>query len=236
MKTFEEFESSLKQLREEVGEYCEKYGRDPASVAILPVTKRQPLDAVRYAEEAGFSAVGENVVQEATRKAAEYSGQIQWELIGHLQSNKAKIAVETFERIQTVDTGKLVKRLNRLAGEQETTQRILLQINTAGDPAKHGAEADDAEALVEEVLDCPHLLLEGFMTIGRLSPDPNEAEQAFIGLRELRDQLEAEFGHSFPELSMGMSGDIEMAVKAGSTQIRVGTRLFGERPPSGQTA
>ena len=230
MKTFEEFDTSLNQLREEIGEYCDQYRRDPASVAILPVTKRQPIEAVRFAEDVGFSAVGENVVQEATRKASEYSGQIQWELIGHLQSNKAKIAVETFERIQTVDTEKLVKRLDRLAGEQKKTQRILLQINTAGDPAKHGAEPQDAEALVEAALDCSHLLLEGFMTIGRLSPNPNEAEQAFMGLRELRDQLEIQFGHSFPELSMGMSGDIEMAVKAGSTLIRVGTRLFGQRP------
>ena len=233
MNIFGEFEISLKQLREEVGAYCDKYGRDPTSVAILPVTKRQPMEAVRYAQDAGFSAVGENVVQEATRKATEYSGKMQWELIGHLQSNKAKIAVETFERIQTVDTEKLAKRLNRLAGEHGKTQRILLQINTAGDPAKHGIAPENTETLVEAVLDCPHLLLEGFMTIGRLSPDPNEAEQAFIGLRELRDQLEIEFGHSFPELSMGMSGDIEMAVKTGSTQIRVGTRLFGERPPPG---
>ena len=231
MNSLAEFQNSLSELRQEIAEHCQKYGRDSESIAILPVTKRQPLEAVEYSNNAGFNAVGENVVQEGKRKSDEFSGKIQWELIGHLQSNKSKVAVETFERIQSVDSPKLIRRLDRYAGELGKTQRILLQINTAADPAKHGAQPEDAEALVELALDCPHLLLEGFMTIGRLSEDPSEAETAFSELRILRDDLEGEFGHSFPELSMGMSGDLEMAVKAGTTMIRVGTRLFGERPP-----
>ncbi len=230
MNSLAEFQNSLLELQKELAEYCQKYGRDPESISILPVTKRQPLEAVEYAQGAGFRAVGENLVQEGKRKAAEYSGTIQWELIGHLQSNKAKVAVETFERIQTVESGKLVRRLDRYSAEIGKTQKILLQINSAADPAKHGAQPEQAAELVELALDCPNLLLEGFMTIGRLSDDPSEAEQAFSDLRELRDKLEGEFGHSFPELSMGMSGDIEMAIKSGSTLVRVGTRLFGQRP------
>jgi len=232
MNSLAQFQKNLYELQHELDEYCQKYGRNPGSITILPVTKRQPMEAVEYAQKAGFRAVGENLVQEGKRKALEYSGTIHWELIGHLQTNKAKIAVETFDRIQSVDSPKLINRLNRYAGELGKTQKILLQINTAADPAKHGAQPEQAESIVELALNSPHLLLEGFMTIGRLSTDPSEAEQAFIELRNMRDHLEIKFGHSFPELSMGMSGDIEMAVKAGSTMLRVGTRLFGQRSPT----
>jgi uncharacterized pyridoxal phosphate-containing UPF0001 family protein len=108
----------------------------------------------------------------------------------------------------------------------------LIQVNTAEDPAKHGIQPQEAKELVKLALESPNLVLEGFMTIGRLSDDPLEAEKAFMELRELRDRMELEFGHSFPELSMGMSGDLEMAVKSGSTMVRVGTRLFGVRTPA----
>jgi pyridoxal phosphate enzyme (YggS family) len=232
MNSLAQFEKSLSELRQELAEYCQKYGRTTDSVSILPVTKRQPLEAVHYAKNAGFLAVGENVVQEGKRKSDELSGGILWELIGHLQSNKAKIAVETFDRIQSVDSQKLIRKLDRLAEEYGKTQRILIQVNTAEDPAKHGIQPQEAKELVKLALESPNLVLEGFMTIGRLSDDPLEAEKAFMELRELRDRMELEFGHSFPELSMGMSGDLEMAVKSGSTMVRVGTRLFGVRTPA----
>ena len=231
MKTLGQFQESLANLREELAGYCNKFGRDEGSVSILPVTKRQPMEAVEYSEKAGFPTVGENLVQEGVRKANEYPGTMEWELIGHLQSNKAKSAVEIFSRIQSVDSAKLLRRLDRLSGEAGKTLRILLQVNTAKDPAKHGIQPEDAPALIETALACPHLLLEGFMTIGRLSPDPADAEEAFSSLQELRIQMQDRFNQNFPELSMGMSGDLEMAVKCGSTQVRVGTTLFGERPP-----
>lgn len=230
MKTLDGFQDSLRHLREELSLCCKNYSREEGSVTILPVTKRLPLDAVRFSALAGFASVGENLVQEGVRKAAEYAGDMKWELIGHLQSNKVKAAVGVFDRIQSVDSEKLVQRLDRLLGESGQTLRILIQVNTAEDPAKHGIQPGDAPALVEAALNCPNLILEGFMTIGRLSENPSDAELAFSTLRELRDRMAGVFGRPFPELSMGMSGDIGMAVKCGSTQVRVGTMLFGERP------
>ncbi len=229
MNSFSQFEENLDQLRADLAEHCRKYGRAVDSVRILPVTKRHPLEAVCFAEKAGLEAVGENVVQEAKWKSAEYKGRVEWELIGHLQSNKARHAVQLFDRIQTVDNHKLLARLNRIAGEEGKCQRILLQVNTAQDSAKHGLSPSEVDGLVESALASENLDLEGFMTIGALSPDPCVAEETFMRLREIRDRLGEVYGKSFPELSMGMSGDVEMAVKAGSTMVRVGTALYGER-------
>mgnify|MGYP002817954249 CR=1 FL=1 len=230
MNSFSQFESALVRLRSAVDAHCSEAGREAGSVTILPVTKRQPLEAVGYALRAGMAGVGENLVQEAAAKIQEFSGTVQWELIGHLQSNKARLAVELFDRIQTVDSVKLLRRLDRFAAELGKRQRILLQVNTSQDPAKHGVLPEAADPLVEAALGCGHVALEGLMTIGRHSSEPAIAEQTFHALRELRDRLVEQFGHPLPELSMGMSADIEAAVKAGSTLVRVGTALFGERP------
>ena len=231
MHSFSQFETCLRNLRADLEMYCRDAGRDVDSVRILPVTKRQSLEAVEFAERAGLGRVGENVVQEADVKHDAFTGSIVWELIGHLQSNKAGLAVRIFDRIQTVDSLKLLRRLDRMAGELGKCQSILLQINTSQDPAKHGIDPVDVDVLVEAALSLDNLALEGFMTIGMLSEESAVAERTFSGLRELRDRLASDFGQQFPELSMGMSGDVEAAVRAGSTIIRVGTALFGERQP-----
>lgn len=229
MIPFEEFKLRMDSLLAEIATVCAQNGRDPASVRLLPVTKTHSASAVELAERAGLTAVGENRVQEAIEKKQTTKAAVRWELIGHLQSNKAKLATQHFDRVQSVDSEKLLHVLDRAAGEQRKVLPILLQINAGNDPAKFGAELSEAPRLLETALEKTHLRVEGLMTIAPLSSDPKVAERTFSNLRQLRDDLSARFQVALPELSMGMTGDFAAAIVAGSTQIRVGTRLFGQR-------
>lgn len=219
-------------LLERITTATEAAGREEGSVELLPVTKFHPPEAIQWCIRAGLAGIGENRVQEAASKrevlGAE-AGKLRWELIGHLQSNKAKLAVETFDRIQSVDSVKLIERLARLAAERGRILPVLLQFNTGRDAAKSGFEVEQASAAADAVLAAPELAWQGLMTIAPLSDDPAVARRTFAGLRELRDRLAERYGHALPVLSMGMTGDLEAAIAEGSTQIRVGTALFGER-------
>lgn len=223
------FAERLSRVRKRIHRAARASGRDPASVRILPVTKTLPAAAVIAAREAGLTSVGENRVQEAVAKMAEVDPPVRWELIGHLQSNKVRAAVRHFDRIQSVDTCKLLDQVDRHAAEADRVMPILLQINAGRDPAKFGADTDEAAALLEHALTCRHLQVDGLMTIAPFSDDPAVARNAFARLRRCRDEFEMRFGHPLPELSMGMSGDLEAAVEEGSTLLRLGTILFGPR-------
>jgi pyridoxal phosphate enzyme (YggS family) len=229
MISFEAFEDNLRQVKSRIEAACLRAGRAVESVQLLPVTKNHPVDAVLYAARAGLMGVGENRVQEAGEKHALDPAAVRWELIGHLQSNKAKDAVAIFDRVQSVDSLKLLNRLNRYAGEAGKTLPILLQCNTGADPNKHGFSVSNMEAALEAALAAQHLRVDGLMTIAPLDDDPDVAKAAFEGLRELRDRLAAKYSVPLAELSMGMTGDLEVAIAAGSTQIRVGTALYGAR-------
>ena len=205
----------------------------PAEVELLAVTKTHPPAAAEYAARYGLRAVGENRVQEAVEKRPQVTAAIAWELIGHLQSNKARLAAQHFDRIQSVDSEKLLNHLDRAAAESGKTLPILLQINAGNDPAKFGADLADAPSLVETALAKTHLRVDGLMTIAPLGTTPAEtadhARRTFANLRTLRDDLAGRFHVPLRELSMGMTGDLEIAIAAGSTMVRVGTALFGAR-------
>jgi pyridoxal phosphate enzyme (YggS family) len=200
-------------------------------VRILAVTKTHPVEAALYAHRAGLSGAGENRVQEALEKIAVCPDPtVRWELIGHLQSNKAAKAAVAFARIQSVDRADLAEKLDRAAAATGRTLPVLLQINAGDDPAKFGANCATAPILLEAALRCEALRVEGLMTIAPLAPgDPTVAERCFARLRETRDQLASQFKVPLAELSMGMSDDLEAAVRQGSTLVRVGTALFGHR-------
>ncbi|MGB0744187.1 MAG: YggS family pyridoxal phosphate-dependent enzyme [Opitutales bacterium] len=231
MITFEEFEANVAVVRQRVADACRRSGRTKDDVSLLPVTKNHPVEAVRYAARIGLEAVGENRVQEARYKRDSYSDDIRWELIGHLQSNKAKQAVEVFERIQSVDSLKLLHRLDRYAAEMGKNLPILIQCNSGLDPGKYGFAPESMDEAVESALAAQSLCLEGLMTIAPLDQTREAARSAFEKLRDLRDSLAARYACPLPELSMGMTGDLEEAIAAGSTQIRVGTALYGSREP-----
>jgi pyridoxal phosphate enzyme (YggS family) len=227
--TYETFRERVEAVRAQIAGACREAGRDPGGVQLLAVTKTHPPAAVEYAARCGLPAVGENRVQEGVEKKAQCAAAIRWELIGHLQSNKARLAAENFDRIQSVDSLKLLRLLDRAAGELGRRLPILLQINAGHDPNKFGAEPADAPALLAAGLALPHLQIDGLMTMAPLSADLEVAQRTFAALRELRDRLAAQFGVPLRELSMGMTGDLAPAVAEGSTLVRVGTALFGAR-------
>ena len=226
---YEEFKRRADAVRARNAEACARAGRKGGEVELLAVTNSQPAAAVEMAARYGLRAVGENRVQEGIEKRAQTAAPVAWELIGHLQSNKARLAVRHYERIQSVDSARLLEILDRAAEEQGKSQAVLLQVNAGLDPAKSGVEPDGAERLLEVALGRKNLRVEGLMAIAPLSPDPAVARRTFARLREIRDRLASATGARLRELSMGMSGDLEAAIAEGSTLVRVGTALFGER-------
>jgi hypothetical protein len=229
--TYDEFLANLAHVRERVAAACAAAGRPAAAMRILAVTKTHPVEAALYARRAGLAGAGENRVQEALEKiAACPDPAVRWELIGHLQSNKAAKAAAAFARIQSVDRAELAQKLDRAAAAAGKILPVLLQVNAGDDPAKFGVVCADAPALLETALKCPALRVEGLMTVAPLAPEnPDVAHRCFARLRETRDALAHQFGAPLAELSMGMTDDLEAAVREGSTLIRVGTALFGKR-------
>jgi PLP dependent protein len=198
----------------------ERAGRSPDEITIVAVTKGFGADVCRQAIDAGLTTLGENRVQEALEKMRIVSG-AQWHLIGHLQTNKAKAAAGHFAMIQSVDSRHLVDALAKLGVDQQ----VLIEVNVARDPQKTGANPDEAQALIEHAAQA--LELRGLMAMGPAQGDPLPT---FKDLARIRDDAQQRLGKSLPILSMGMSGDYEVAVKAGSTMLRLGTALFGRRP------
>lgn len=227
------FNARANDLLAQIAEACRDVGRDPQSVVLLPVTKTHPAAAAEYVARYGLPAVGENRVQETVEKRAQVTRPLRWELIGHLQSNKTKLAAAHCDRVQSVDSEKLLRHLDRAASELGKKLPVLLQINAGNDPAKFGAEPTDAPRLLETALGLPHLQIDGLMTIAPLGPTADEtailARRTFANLRIIRDDLALRSGLPLRELSMGMTGDFALAIAEGSTLVRVGTALFGTR-------
>ncbi len=230
MISYDEFAQRTAAVCARIDDACRSAGRAPTEVELLAVTKTHPAAAADYAARYGLRAVGENRVQEAAAKKPLCQSSIAWELIGHLQSNKARLAAEHFDRVQSVDSQKLLTLLDRAASDVGRPLAVLLQINAGNDPAKFGADPGDARRLLEHALTMPHLRVDGLMTIAPLSDDPSVATRTFENLRTIRDDLAARLRVPLQELSMGMSGDLEEAIRAGSTLVRIGTALYGARP------
>jgi PLP dependent protein len=226
---FDEFKRRADAIRARIAEVCRIAGRNPVDVEILAVTKSHPALAAEFASRYGLRAVGENKVQEAVDKRAQAKANVAWELIGHLQSNKARIAALHFDRIQSVDSAKLLGILDREAGALGKTLPVLLQVNAGLDPAKSGIEPGDAKSLLDAALGMKNLRVDGLMTIAPLAGGVDAAKRTFAALREIRDTLSAASGVPLRELSMGMSSDMDAAVAEGSTIVRVGSALFGAR-------
>lgn len=210
---------------------CERAGRTPAEVTLVAVSKTVAADRLRAAVAAGLTLLGENRVQEGVAKAPEVPG-ARWHLIGPLQSNKARRALEVFAAIQTVDSVDLAERLDRLVPDVRPGERypVLLQVNVDVDPAKAGFAPEAVAEAIPSILALSHLEVRGLMTVGRFTSDPDEARATFRGLRLLGERLRARHPALGPELSMGMSDDFEIAVEEGATIVRVGRTIFGARP------
>lgn len=223
---------NIETIRARIRDAAKRAGRDPDSVRLVAVSKHQPLEAMREAMAAGQAVFGENYLQEAEDKVAALGQGVTWHCIGHLQSNKARIAAEIFDCIETLDRLKLAKGLETRLAELGKTLPVLVQVNVGGEAQKAGMAPNDAGQLCRELQQFPHLILQGLMTMPPFFDQPEAARPYFRELRILSEDL-AEKGllglHGPVELSMGMSGDFEVAIEEGATLVRVGTALFGER-------
>ncbi|CUJ47742.1 YggS family pyridoxal phosphate enzyme [Achromobacter xylosoxidans] len=223
----------LAAIRQRIAQACERAGRAPDSVTLLPVSKTFEVDAIREAMALGLARFGENKTQELRQKAAALAGQgLQWVLIGHLQTNKAKDAARDATELQSLDRTDLAEALHRRLVLEGRTLDVLVQVKTSSEPSKYGMAPSDVSAFLRRIVaEFPTLRVRGLMTMAVNSPDPGEVRACFRSLRELRDQLrqEAIEGVSLERLSMGMSGDFELAIEEGSTEVRIGTAIFGAR-------
>jgi pyridoxal phosphate enzyme (YggS family) len=220
---------NLAHVLSAISDVVRQAGRSPDSVRLIAVSKTHPVEVIQEAIEAGQLTFGENRVQEAQPKISALPAKLHWHLIGHLQSNKARLALPLFELIHGVDSLELLAHINSVAGDLGLFPRVLLQVNVAAEASKFGFAPGKLLELVEEIVKFDRVQIDGLMTIPPLAPAAEHSRRYFVTLRELRDKLAAEFRFPLPELSMGMSNDFRVAVEEGATMVRVGTSVFGER-------
>jgi pyridoxal phosphate enzyme (YggS family) len=231
--TVEEFRQHLADVHARIGAACTKAGRDAAGVRLLPVSKTVSEQRIRNAYAAGCRTLGENKVQEAHRKWQALSDlpDLRWTIIGHLQTNKAKQVAEFASQFQALDSLRVAEALDRRLQALGRSLDVLVQVNTSSEPSKFGLPPDDVEAFVRQLPAFSSLRVRGLMTLALFSDDASKVRPCFVRLRELRDRLRqsAPAGIEMDELSMGMSGDYELAIEEGSTIVRVGQAIFGAR-------
>lgn len=224
--------SRLQEIESRIFEATRRSGREPGSVAVMAVTKTRSLGEIEEAWQAGLRLFGENRVQEAALKIEKWPAEhvSEWRLIGHLQRNKARKALDLFSRIESLDRLELAVDLERLLSERGRWLEALVEVNTSGEISKHGVPPEGLEKLLEGILGtCPRVRLRGLMTVGPLEGGPLAITESFVLLRELRERVSRNLGLEIPELSMGMSDDYETAIEQGSTCVRLGRALFGPR-------
>jgi pyridoxal phosphate enzyme (YggS family) len=223
------FAENLNAIQQRIRAACARAGRNESAVTLLAVSKTHPPETIREAVDCGQLLFGENKIQEAKVKIPLCPGKARWQFIGHLQSNKVRDAVELFEMIQGVDSLNIAREISKRAEQAAKTMPILLEVNVAGEASKFGYAPEKLLAELNELNALPRIEIHGLMAIPPFSPVPERARPYFQKLRELKSQCEENLGAPLPQLSMGMSGDFEVAIEEGSTMVRVGTALFGER-------
>lgn len=225
-----ELADRLAGVLREAAAAAEAAGREPSAVTLISVGKTFPAEVVREAVEAGATDLGENRVQEAAAKKPGVPP-VCWHLIGPLQRNKAKVALEVFDVFHTLDRVELADRLQRLLVAHWPNRRIpvLLEVNVGREPQKAGVLPEETLELLEHAVGCDRLEVRGLMAIPPWNEDPEASRPFYRALRELRDELEATAGVALPDLSMGMSHDFKVAISEGATMVRVGTAIFGRR-------
>ncbi len=240
----DEAERRYADVNARIADAAARVGRETSEITLVGVAKRQPVERILAAINAGVRVIGQSYIQEAreirpaieaalARDAATAEIRLDWRMVGRLQRNKAGLAARLFDAVETVDRPELAKTLSRRAEDEGRALDVLIQVSLCGEPQKGGCEEDALLPLAREILESKGLRLRGLMTIPAASTDPEKARPIFRRLRNLRETLtELDAGLATAELSMGMSGDLEIAVEEGATLVRVGTALFGERTDS----
>ncbi|MEE9911799.1 MAG: YggS family pyridoxal phosphate-dependent enzyme [Deltaproteobacteria bacterium] len=218
-------------IRKRIADAATRTGRDPGSIRLMAVSKTVEPERIRQALEAGITLLGENYVQEAREKIPAIGHDVEWHMIGHLQTNKVKYVVTLFDWIHSVDRLELAQELDRRAGQNGRTLNVLIEVNVSGEASKSGAEPSQVLELARQIATLPNLHVRGLMTMPPYSDDPENSRPYFSALRKLRDEIAAAAipGVAMDELSMGMTDDFAVAIEEGATIIRVGRAIFGER-------
>lgn len=223
--------TNLQTIQARIDAACRRVQRNPQEIRLVAVTKTIDIEPINQALAAGVTDIGENRVQEAERKFPQLNSPVCHHLIGHLQTNKVRPAVELFDWIHSIDSIKLAEKLNHWAGTLGRRLVVLAQVDLGKEPTKEGVEVEALPALANYLASCSHLDFRGLMTVPPYFDDVNLTRPYFAQLRALKDQLNNQLTQPLTELSMGMSHDFEVAIEEGATIIRVGTALFGARPP-----
>ncbi len=221
--------ANFENIRRRMAEACARAERDLSSVQLLAVSKGHPPEAIGAAAAAGQMVFGESKVQEAKAKIPLCPGRLRWHMIGHLQSNKCRDAVQLFDMIEGVDSLDLAQEINRQAQKAAKTMPILLEVNLAGESSKFGYDPKSLLAEFSTINALPKIEIHGLMTVPPFSPNAERSRPFFKQLRELKVECEKILGAPLPHLSMGMSGDFEIAIEEGATIVRIGAALFGPR-------
>ena len=232
-ETVEQLRQNLAAVRQRIDQACVQAGRDPKDVRLLPVSKTHPAEFLRLAYAAGCRMLGENKIQEAYQKWQELEDltDLQWSIIGHLQTNKAKYVARFATEFHALQSLRLAQVLDQRLTLEDRYLDVLVQVNTSGEESKYGIAPDDAPELIKQLGQFSRLRVRGLMTLAMNSEDSEAVRGCFIQLRELRDSLQAiaPEGMQLKELSMGMSGDFELAIAEGATIVRIGQAIFGAR-------
>jgi PLP dependent protein len=228
--------ANLNTIQRSIDAACTRVGRDPNTVILLAVAKGRPLEVVRAAADVGLNLFGENRVQEAKAKLPLCPGNLHWHMIGHLQSNKCRDAVQLFDMIESIDSLPLAQETERWADKAAKTMPVLLEVNVAGEASKFGCKPEALLAELKQINALPRIEIHGLMTVAPWTPEPERVRPVFRQLRELKARCEQILGAPLPHLSMGMSGDFEVAIEEGATIIRIGSALFGPRSAAGKEA
>jgi hypothetical protein len=232
-ETVEDFQYNLAAVQARIAAACQRVGRDASSVRLLPVSKTKPEERLRLAYAAGCRMLGENKVQEAFGKweSMQDLSDLQWSVIGHLQTNKAKLVARFASEFQALDSVRLAEALDRRLQAEGRSLDVFVQVNTSGEASKYGLAPQDTLGFVRELAAFSSLRVRGLMTLALFASEAERVRPCFVLLRELRDRLrqDAPGGITLDELSMGMSGDFEIAIEEGSTVVRVGQAIFGAR-------
>jgi len=220
---------NLEAVRERIESAALRSGRKPDDVELVAISKTYPAEMIQEAAEAGQVLFGESRVQEALIKIPSLPSHLRWHFIGHLQSNKVRKVLPHFELIHGVDSSGLARDIDRIGAETGLFPRVLLEVNVSGEGSKHGFAPEALERDLEALLAMPRLQVEGFMTMAPYAAEADASRPYFVALRELKDRLSTTTGIPYTTLSMGMSGDYEVAVEEGATLVRVGSAIFGNR-------
>lgn len=232
-ESIEDFQHNLAAVHARIAAACQRAGRDPGSVRLLPISKTKPQASLRLAHAAGCRWFGENKPQEAYRKwqAMQELDDVHWSIVGHLQTNKAKLVARFASEFQALDSLRVAEALERRLQIEGRTLDVFVQVNTSGEASKYGLAPDEVAAFLHKLPAFSALRVRGLMTLALFSGEAQRVRECFVRLRNLRDQLrqDAPAGMELAELSMGMSGDFEIAIEEGATVVRVGQALFGAR-------